>query len=578
MRIQGIIFLTLIISLSSCERKTASQDFKEEDIQQLLKQELQNQDRALYGNKNPQVELITDALKVKEIRKIVEAKIEQARIARRNQPQDEYLEIAKNYWSKDRNALKQAVDKLNSVDMEIKLNMILALENMEYRYDHTITEPELAPLIIKCVDAPKLQKDAIQLAGICKVPGYASKFEEIFLEGNSEEEGRIAYWLGQDAGSSKSLALIGKKLLNNEFKPTDVYWVVSAVESFAEKGNPAIKDQAIAVAKEYIRKYGYENEYADDMIGILCLKPDQSSLPMLREALKKDIGGSKVLVAIVTVEGNKSRDRVLKNLQKSFFETLPCVEALGRGQKDEALIREVFEQFGKQTEIYDSRILQFIATVKIIHGEEFIAKADQFINNKKIVGDLQQVYTLSKMTVDEIAADLLSMGLIGKPVSQDLIKAVQEEGSQDYPSLVFSLLEKLSLYHTFDAETGMVPNDYDSLIMDLTRSKKDLAGLLIWMDADVPDYNGAVVDNQTMTEESTSYKITLVDADKAFIIKPEDIGDWYDVPLVLALLNRVSEERKVQERYILLEGGDQMAQVIFGNPAAVQKLRAKYRL
>ena len=47
-------------------------------------------------------------------------------------------------------------------------------------------------------------------------------------------------------------------------------------------------------------------------------------------------------------------------------------------------------------------------------------------------------------------------------------------------------------------------------------------------------------------------------------MEPEDTGDWYDVDLVLKLMNAVVSDSNLKERFVFIDTGDQTVQIIFG--------------
>jgi hypothetical protein len=93
-----------------------------------------------------------------------------------------------------------------------------------------------------------------------------------------------------------------------------------------------------------------------------------------------------------------------------------------------------------------------------------------------------------------------------------------------------------------------------------------LKDMKVWMDAK-EDRSG-----------NYKYTVTVLAGNKAFIIRPEDIGDWYDVPLVSKLLDDVLEHLSSPKKFVPVETGDQTASFIFGEPEKVKALVKKYDL
>jgi len=74
------------------------------------------------------------------------------------------------------------------------------------------------------------------------------------------------------------------------------------------------------------------------------------------------------------------------------------------------------------------------------------------------------------------------------------------------------------------------------------------------------------------------YKITLIFDNRAYITKPEDIGDWYDVKLITTLINKVLSDSKIKEKFVLIETGDQTVQFLFGEETKAKQFAQKHLL
>lgn len=114
----------------------------------------------------------------------------------------------------------------------------------------------------------------------------------------------------------------------------------------------------------------------------------------------------------------------------------------------------------------------------------------------------------------------------------------------------------------------MLPVDYDALLAEFaSKSQGVLKDMKVWMDA-----------KEDKKTNKIEYTITALAGNKAFIIKPGDTGDWYDVPLVSKLLDEVLLHLGSSRRFVPVHTGDQVASFIFGEPAKVEALVRKYEL
>ncbi|MEM8892401.1 MAG: hypothetical protein AAGD28_30760, partial [Bacteroidota bacterium] len=93
-----------------------------------------------------------------------------------------------------------------------------------------------------------------------------------------------------------------------------------------------------------------------------------------------------------------------------------------------------------------------------------------------------------------------------------------------------------------------------------------LQGLEVWLDV------------QEDEEYYYNYTVTLLFNGKAFIAKAPGSGDWYDLSMVIGVLNAVLENNQRPERFNDIFTDDQTAQYIFGPPKAVEEFAEKYKL
>ena len=108
----------------------------------------------------------------------------------------------------------------------------------------------------------------------------------------------------------------------------------------------------------------------------------------------------------------------------------------------------------------------------------------------------------------------------------------------------------------FDVETGMFPNEHDSLLRDLAAlAPGALTGLLF---EEVPP---------TLEEEEAgtgSYRLIAWGGGKRYETPAQALGDWYDMEAVLTFLNALARARGSEVRWLPLATGDQIALIVAG--------------
>lgn len=102
---------------------------------------------------------------------------------------------------------------------------------------------------------------------------------------------------------------------------------------------------------------------------------------------------------------------------------------------------------------------------------------------------------------------------------------------------------------SFDAETGVFPNGHDFLLVDLAAlAGKDLKGVRF--------EELAPTDDEDLRGEGHYTLVAYMDG-KRYAVTARNLGDWYDVPASVGLVNTLLKDRKSATRLVTVETGDQ---------------------
>lgn len=110
----------------------------------------------------------------------------------------------------------------------------------------------------------------------------------------------------------------------------------------------------------------------------------------------------------------------------------------------------------------------------------------------------------------------------------------------------------------FDVETGMYPNQHDSLM-------RQLSSLI------APELDAAVFEEIApgFDDESAPYEIVAYAKGKKYRTLAENLGDWYDIDAVLRLMNTIMADRKSATRFVSLATEDQTMIIVAGPSTAI---------
>ena len=165
------------------------------------------------------------------------------------------------------------------------------------------------------------------------------------------------------------------------------------------------------------------------------------------------------------------------------------------------------------------------------------------------------INTLVKFnTDDELEKYLTTLGLLNGKGAY--------EGIDDKPWLTAdSYFWRYGHTYLFDAETGVFPNSHDYLLSEISELSIDI---------------NAAKFSEIAPKDHGSYKepYTLLATfnEKKYEVKAENYGDWYDISSVLFLLNKISIESDLQDRFISLPTSDQMAIVMVIKASSLKQL------
>jgi hypothetical protein len=575
-----LVFAGLLL-LAGCNGPEPKDEKTEMD--ELWKRELANQEKAKSGNKNPEVTIITDPGEVSRLRnrikkKIVEKQKADAATVTKN------LSLCQRYKKNDKSVVSAILAVLRSNDQKKKSEVY---DELEKDYDdpdnYVITEPALVARIFKGIDDPADEVMAVQLAGLNKIPGYEKHFEKRLLSGQSVDEGRIFFWLGEAAKCKESLAYMSARIKKIRLPEKQLDNVISGLVRYGENGDQDIRnmvgEMAIVIYQgrmmaeqriEDLKMSAYTSDAAEGLLQCLFNYGDKRVVPVAKDILQRNIRIEGPVKALLRLEGPQHMSKIyaLLRSEENFFKGLDLVESIDSIYVTDELLKETLVQLAKRQDIEDYVVERIVRSFTSLKAETYLENADKYINNKTLADRIIKVYALKRVSFDDILADLARLKLLVKKPDGPVLAKMKKESDGEPASFIYGLLEHQQTHHAFDAETGFVPADYDALLMEFaSKSKGILKDMLVEMEV-----------KENRDGDSFEYTLTVIANNKAFIAHPQDMGDWYDIMTVNAILDKVLNEIKSPERFVSLETGDQTVQYIFGDPAKVEELIKKYRL
>jgi hypothetical protein len=427
----------------------------------------------------------------------------------------------------------------------------------------------LAPFILKQLQHadPEMVQAGIEAAACVATPALKGRLAEMLAASDKASDDEV----------SKNLVAALVKMGSDDATVDALLRQMKAAEKlrFREEkllancfqwASPASRQKLLAFLQE---RYRAGDQSA---MKILCDHADTACLPLIQAYFDDPAAAhrSEALRAIMRLEGPAA----LSVLQAAFKDKRLRHAAVAAaadsfaGSGDPIVLNALADL--NQSDFYAKPAI--VAAAMAVSPDEIAPVVKEIVSTKSYA-DYQGpsiFWYLKKITVEAALADFVEAGLIEDRSYVDEIAVACAEVDHCAPYDVFlNVLEGTKHLAWFDVEVGTYPVPHESLVEQLARISRGR-------------FRAAHVD-QTIVgdpekDETLTYKLQWVYGDRLYTVTPQDIGDWYDLGTVVDGANAALEDNGRKERFLLLNTGDQTAQVIFGDPETLETLATQYHL
>lgn len=588
-----LLALCLIITSSAFAQDLAKDSIR---VQKIIKD-------AGKGKKGQKLLTITDAASVAFLSSYIDARakaiedLEKMLVAHNDQA------LGRRYRKGDKSAKAEVLSILKGNDKNKISGLIDEMDPGYFDKDKTVNlDADVRAALFKLLNDNELESDVVQFAGFHKIEGYVAAFEARLVSGKSAVSDRVFFWLGRDGKSEKAIdyfiSSFGKVRVNDADE--DAYWFTEGLDDFMENGTAPVKKKIIDFAIAYmdknpiteadLMKVQEAEERGDYLLEFepktyfiqLVLKSDDSRVPAFSGKIESTmskfipVGDRKELhdamelnlLRFYDLPKKKAATLASQPVKDDFMDFMNAVakdKALLNDKEVAAHMMKLFDKNGI-TEKYEAQ--QFATTLKDMEKPVFEAAVSS-IKSAELRNMVSEYYTLEKKTVAENNDYLIKNGLITAPVTQEQLNKRKADEDMFYSDdSIYSMLDLSGISYNFDVEPGVYPADHDTLLLELTKkSGGKISGVKAYQQDKFDD-----------KEETSEIHLIAVYKNKAYIMIPEDLGDWYDMEAFSLLLDAITKDSGIKEKFVSVETGDQMAWYIFGEPQKVQKLVDDYKL
>ncbi len=494
---------------------------------------------------------------------------------------DTNLSLVRRYLKGDTTTLSLIVKHLCGQDSALRISIYddLYLNGVEKKLLHT---PQLANALFQNMRAGLEAATAVQLAGYNKIPGYIQQFETFLIEGGKVENGRLFYWLGEDGKQSKALAWMCEQISTAKVDLKKDFWIMAGIEDYAAKNfgsnrqicldiSRKILNEGILPKKDFetLRSNNATTNPANSVAKIILKYGDKMDVAFAEKLYKKDVLDDLPLLLLLETDTEKYSKKIYKEIESEKPKNI-SLEVLVRlyEQKQDARIPiYLIRKFAGESKFAGQNSIDALIEMK---ADSFIKKAAYYIDDKDKLKEFNDTYALLTGNIEDMVNELTLMGIIApKNELKVLQKALAD--TNDYNShrmYINKVLDASGVYAAIDLETFENPVEYPKYIKDLmalnpNKSGDTIIGFGTKMQSDSSSYD---------------YQITFFANNKAYIIHPSSNSYYLDIQSLLDLLNIAQSDAGLVERYVMLYNDSEISQIVFGRPAAVEKLNEKYQI
>ncbi len=464
-------------------------------------------------------------------------------------------------------------ESLKSSDAEVRLAAINCVGQYDIR--HTLVVDDNAERILKLLNDPdpRVVEVASRLAWSENLPGAEVAMRKALTSGDSAAQAKLAGNLAHVATQKETVEAILPYVLEDTSDEYD--WNVGfPFHDLIENGDPAVAEPIRKKLYEYTLKFPSQR-YDQSLVRDLAIAagPDAKDvLTDIKNNAEDAISRLYATEALARLQPEQAVDLYLAYADQNRWR-IDVSRGIAKHAKPSDFER-ISQRLLKAEQPWDSSVVVLCYDKLGQAGKQFIQQhADRLDPNAQSVAHWKAHGLDLKVALDEFNA----AGIIPQTPDELLEEMAQPTAYSDGPTKVdmndpFALIGALAtaeILVMFDAESGKLPCDHDQLLLDYARSSQGKfapeSPIQFWLREGEDDYDGP-------------YMIQLVADGRLFRCGAENYGDWYDVEAVTDLVNFTLAETGHPQRFIPLETGDQMASLVFADPAKFMPLAKKYRI
>lgn len=340
--------------------------------------------------------------------------------------------------------------------------------------------------------------------------------------------------------------------------PSGAYWVRAALEKYCVYGKNFQNRAAELLARDIKAWINSPSDITNILLHNLpALKAssypnEKELLEMLWNSPVKDTRRGYALERLCEYDGLSRKGDLLKSLSDPQLRSFAGkgLELVATNTGDQEVVKALLDAIAQENNIYETNTRAILINALIAVGGDPVLLLES-LPPEIPPFQLTKLYWLAKkLSPRKLIAKLVKNQVI-EPLHPKQINVIECKWreTQSPPQVLGQIFEYAQQWHWFDAESGMIPSDYEELLYDLAEISKGQLSLT------------KIVQKYLPKEEKS--EITLEVNNETYHLATTDNLDYYDTESVFNGLNSFLKHLNKEEQYILLYTGDQTATVIF---------------
>ena len=412
---------------------------------------------------------------------------------------------------------------------------------------------------------PGVVKAAVQTCGSLDLPGVYEQLKALCSKPDVPDRGRILYWLSNGP--------LTPDLLDEAIKaiggPSEAVGEDALLEAFArQQDDPALRRRARDGLKQRLEVWpddgtrGYQGGRLE-ICQVLGETSDASDVEWLKTVVTRERGYylHPLLLALVKLEGgDRGRDRVIALLSdpQNWSDGIVVAGEVYAATADQAIVKALSTLADAKQ---DRELVQVCEALVSIGGDQARQQVEKVLPRFAEPTRLQFQSKLSGPPLAELVKRAVDLGIIDGDTTQ---RALTKVSADQQPNFITVLTECGALL-AFDAETGQLPCRHDQLLEEFAAHSRGQfrpeAATEEWL-------------RQHDEVYEAEYVLRFVSQDRAYQVTLRNFGDWYDVERIVLAVNRALSDAGNSARFNLISADDQVATLIFADPAKLKPLAA----